>query len=123
MTAAMDYTVDHLAVAFVCNGTRMRLAADKATLEAVVLRIGHMLTVKQIAERCGTHGKNVSRILRAHGAITCPICVRYLLCPDGMTPEHVGANGLRCDMSGFPIRDTARANLIRATNRKLGRLG
>jgi hypothetical protein len=115
--------VDWLAVEFVCNGTPMRLGDDRATLEAAVLTIGFQLTVKQIAERCGTHTCRVSRILNDHGAVQCLICRRNLLCTNGITPEHVGSNGLRCGMSGYQIGDAARAGLIRAANRKMARLG
>ena len=114
--------VDWLSVEFVCNGTPMHLASDPVTLEAAILRIGHMLTVKQIAERCGTHPKRVSDTLRKRGAETCPICRRCLLCTDGIAPRHVTSNGLQCEMSGWPVRDLVRANRIRTTNRKLARI-
>lgn len=121
MTAAIAPDIDWLVVEFVCNGTPMNLRDDRATLEAVILQIGHRLTVQQIAERCGTHPKRVSTVLREHGAQLCPICARYLLCPDGITPRHSLSNELRCEMSGYPIRDIVRAGLIRSTNRKLVR--
>lgn len=123
MTALREQpTVDWLSVEFVCNGTAMHLASDPVTLEAAILRIGHMLTVKQIAERCGTHPKRVSDTLRKHGAATCPICRRCLLCTDGIAPRHVTSNGLECDMSGWAVRDIRRANMIRRMNRKLARI-
>lgn len=116
-----DHPVDRLAVTFVCNGTPMHLGDDPVTLEAAVLAIGFMVSVKEIAERCGTKPTRVSRILHRHGAVHCPICTRGLICPGGVTPEHVASNGWRCEMSGYQISDVVRANLIRATNRKLAR--
>lgn len=113
--------VDWLSVEFACNGTRMHLASDPVTLEAAILRIGHMLTVKQIAERCGTHPKRVSDTLRRHGAEMCPICRRFLLCTNWVAPRHVTSNGWECDMSGWDVRDSMRVRLIRATSKKLAR--
>ena len=113
--------VDWLSVEFACNGTRMHLASDPVTLEAAILRIGHMLTVKQIAERCGTHPKRVSDTLRRHGAEMCPICRRFLLCTNWVAPRHVTSNGWECYMSGWDIRDSMRVRLIRATSKKLAR--
>lgn len=123
MTAALAPDIDWLAVEFVCNGTPMNLHDDPPTLEAAILQIGHGLTVQQISERCGTHRKRVSTVLREHGARKCLICARYLLSENGITPRHCLPNRVTCEMSGFPIGDTVRAGLIRSTNRKLLRLG
>jgi len=112
-------SADWLAVEFVCNGTPMRLAGDPATLEAAILEIGHMLPVQQIAERCGTHTKMVSVVLRKHHGLPCPICTRILLCPNGVTPTHVESNGWHCDMSGWPINDMEQVTRIRSAKRKL----
>lgn len=123
MTAVcQESVVDWLAVEFVCNGSKMRLSTDQATLEAAILTIGHMVPAKEIAARCGTHPKTVSIVLRIHGAKQCLLCTRYLLCPEGIAPRHVASTGLECEMGGFRINDVERAELIRATNRKLARL-
>lgn len=121
MTAAVyDPTrVDLLAVEFVCNGTPMRLEGD--TLVAAVLAIGHMISSREVARRCGTSTKQVAQILKDNGGLTCPYCKRGILHDDGVLREHITTTGHRCDMSGHRHDDTERLAIVRKTQKAVAR--
>lgn len=106
--------VDWLAVEFVCNGTRMRLGKDKATLRAAVLRMPYSITMEETADRLGVITRRCQRILEDAGAEKCPSCRRLMLIPaDRIVPLHLNGTGLRCRMGGFHMDDAARAAAIR----------
>lgn len=126
MTASVDLErVDWLAVEFVCNGTPMWLGNDSATLKAAILSIGYMVTCPQIAERCGTNTRRISRVLYDAGATRCPWCKRYVMCDDVVLPPHVqNSSGYaqKCRMSGYRADDDERIAEIRSDSRQLGLL-
>lgn len=111
---------DELAVEFIVNGTRMKVAKDKATLRAAVLRIGAMRPVVEVAYLCGTYADRVTRLLRETG-VRCPSCKRWVPPGGDVLPEHVNTNGLVCPMSGFAADDTDRLELVRRMHRVLER--
>ena len=110
--------VDWLAVEFVCNGTPMRLGDDAVTLRTAILQLGWMLTCAEIANRCGTSTRRVSRMLEREGATICPFCGRYVMCDDGVLPRHIIQTMVVCRMSGHPADDLERARMIRRDEAK-----
>ena len=117
VTGSLCSDVDWLAVEFVCGGTPMRIGKDQETLTAAVLAIGYRLGVDVIAERCGTSARQVSRILEANGAGSCPCCKRRLMLQDGMVPGHVNNLGVDCRMAGHHVSDAAWLAAIRSDRR------
>lgn len=114
--------VDWTAVEFVRNGTAMNLTTSRPTLRAAILSLGHMLTVKEIARRCGCFDEYVARVIKADDtAKRCLRCGRYLIPVDGLAPPHVMNTGPYCEMSGYAMDDHDRLALLRHQAKVLGR--
>lgn len=91
--------VDRLAIEFVCNGTPMPLnRLERAyAIQAMVGRVGSA----EMARRLGTYDNEVTRTLKAIGAVMCPGCQRLQLQDAGILRPHIDQWGAaRCAMSG-----------------------
>lgn len=123
MTARRSYAecdmtrVDLLAVEFACNGTRMHLNPDER-VHAVRLMTGHAAS-SEIAWRICTYEREVMRIMRALGAVLCPLCNCLSFTDDGVLRRHCDFRFAKrfaepCPMSGQHVDDTRAAHLRRS---------
>lgn len=123
MTARRSYSecdmtnVDELAVEFACNGTRMHLNPDER-VHAIRLMTGRVAS-SEIAWRIGTYDREVVRIMRALGAVLCPLCNCLTFADGDVLQRHCDFRFAKrfaeqCGMSGHRIDDTRAAYLRRS---------
>lgn len=109
--------VDELAVDFVCNGTPMDLNRDSTVV--AVRRMCGVVPNGEIARRCRTYKEEVSRILKASGAVNCR-CRQYVwpgqqhLTLMGTACEGLTAKAKRrCPVCCREVMPTGRGNIAR----------